>query len=184
MKPSYEGKTLAEISEIRGSDPVTTLIDLIREAETMRKETGRYDVESVIATSMDETDVERLMAWPHTNIGTDGALAGNHPRGFGTFPRVLGRYVRERNVLTLAEAIHKMSGLPAEHMGFTDRGILRPGMKADLVLFDAETVIDRSTREAPREVSSGIERVWVNGEVVYEKGQTTGRFPGEVIRRP
>ena len=65
---------------------MTTLIDLIREAEIMRKETGRDDVESVIATSMDETDVERLMAWPHTNIGTDGALAGNHPRGFGTFP--------------------------------------------------------------------------------------------------
>ncbi len=183
-EPSYEGKTLAEISEIRGSDPVTTLIDLIREAETMRKEMGRDDVESVIATSMDEIDVERLMAWPHTNIGTDGALAGSHPRGFGTFPRVLGRYVRERNVLTLAEAIHKMSGLPAEHMGFTDRGILRPGMKADLVLFDAETVIDRSTREAPREVSSGIERVWVSGEVVYDEGQTTGRLPGEVIRRP
>ncbi len=96
---------------------------------------------------------------------------------------MLGRYVRERNVLTLAEAVHKMSGLPAEQMGFTDRGLIRPGMKADLLLFDAETVIDRSTQQAPREVSTGIERVWVNGEVVYEEGKTTGRFPGDVIRR-
>lgn len=180
--PSYAGKTLAEISEMRGTKPAQTLMDLIRDAEAM-KATGEEDVESVIATSMDEDDIVKLIAWQHTNIGTDGGLAGTHPRGYGTYPRVLGRYVRERDALTLPEAIRKSTTLAAEHMGFEDRGRIAPGFKADLVLFDPDTVIDRATPEDPHALSVGIERVWVNGVLVYSDGSTTGAYPGRVLRR-
>ena len=179
---SYAGKTLAEIAEMRGTEPAQTLIDLIRDAEAM-KAAGEENVESVIATSMDEGDIAKLMAWEHTNIGTDGALDGAHPRGYGTYPRVLGRYVRERDVLTLPQAIQKSTSLAAEHMGFEDRGRIAPGFKADLVLFDPETVIDRATPQDPHAVSIGIERVWVNGVLVYADGNTTGVYPGRVLRR-
>jgi N-acyl-D-amino-acid deacylase len=181
-EPSYAGKTLAEIAKIRGTDPAQTLMDLIREAEAMRA-TGEKDVESVIATSMDEADIEKLMKWDHMSISTDGSFDGSHPRGFGTYPRVLGRYVRERKVLTLPEAIRKMTSLPASQMGFSDRGRIAPGLKADLVLFDPETVIDRATPEKPHEVSEGIDQVFVNGVLVYGDGKTTGAFPGRGLKR-
>jgi len=145
--------------------------------------TGEDEVESVIATSMDERDIERLLRWPHTNLCTDGSLFGSHPRGFGTYPRVLGRYVRERGVLDLAAAVHKASGLAAAHMGIRDRGTVARGKRADLVLFDPETVLDRAAPERPHDPSVGIRRVWVNGEVVYQDGRVTGRRPGRAIRR-
>ncbi|MDE2804134.1 MAG: amidohydrolase family protein, partial [Gemmatimonadota bacterium] len=106
-----------------------------------------------------------------------------HPRGFGTYPRVLGRYVREEERLTLEEAIHKMTGLAAAHMGFSDRGTLEVGAAADLVLFNPATVIDRATTAEPHLTSIGIERVWVGGTVVYEDGAVTGAQPGVVLRR-
>ena len=185
FKPNadYVGKTVAEIAELRGSDPVTTLIDLIREAEEHRARTGEGGVESVIATSMDEEDIARLMNWKHTNICTDGGLAGSHPRGYGSYPRFLGHYVREREIMDLPTAIHKSSGLAAKHMGIEDRGVIRAGAYADLVLFDPEAVIDRATPAEPHALSAGIARVWVNGETVFEDGATTGRRPGRVIRR-
>lgn len=181
-EPSYVGKTLAEIAALRKQDPVTTLIEMIRAAQTLRRQ-GDEDVESVIGTSMSEPDVERLMLWPHTNISTDGQFMGRHPRGFGAFPRVLGRYARERKLMSLEEAVRKMTSLAATHMGFRDRGAVKPGMAADLVLFDPKTVLDRSTTKEPQARSTGIERVWVNGEVVFEKGESTGRRPGRVLRR-
>lgn len=181
--PDYAGKTLQEVAEMRGVDAPTALVELIRESEAYKKKTGEEDVESLIATSMDEADIERLMRWPHTNLGTDGDLDGSHPRGFGSYPRFLGRYVRERGVMDLATAVHKASGLAAAHMGIRDRGVIRPGMLADLVLFDADRVLDRATPQAPHALSVGIHRVWVNGEVVYEDGRTTGRLPGRVIHR-
>ena len=141
-------------------------------------------VETVIATSMQEADIERLMRWPHTNLCTDGSLAGSHPRGFGSYPRFLGRYVRERRIMDLATAVHKASQLAATHVGIRDRGAIGPGMMADLVLFDPTTVLDRATPQAPHALSVGIHTVWVNGEIVYENGRTTGRLPGRVIRRP
>jgi N-acyl-D-amino-acid deacylase len=180
--PEYVGKTLREISDLRGTDPATTLMDLIREAQAYKEKTGDTDVESVIATSMGEADIERLMNWPHTNLCTDGSLVASHPRGFGSYPRFLGRYVRERQIMDLATAVHKSSGLAAAHMGFSDRGVIRPGMKADLLLFDPDSVLDHATPESPEVLSVGIERVWVNGEVVFENGQSTGRRPGQVIR--
>ena len=180
--PSYVGKTVAEISALRGTDSVTTLIDLIRDSEAMRKATG-HSTESVIGTSMVEPDVERIMKWPHTNLSTDGSLDGPHPRGFGAFPRFLGRYVRERKVMSLEEAVHRMTSLAAEHMGIKDRGRITPGMFADLMLFDPATVMDRATPQQPHLTSVGIARVWVNGTEVFSDGRTTGAKPGRVIRR-
>jgi N-acyl-D-amino-acid deacylase len=180
--PAYAGKTVAEISALRGTDSVTTLIDLIRESEAMRKATGR-STQSVIGTSMVEADVERIMRWPHTNLSTDGALTGPHPRGFGAFPRFLGIYVRERKVMSLEEAVRRMTSLAAEHVGLRDRGRIAPGMFADLVLFDPATVIDRATPREPHRPSVGIERVWVNGLEVFADGSPTTARPGRVLRR-
>ena len=180
--PSYAGKTVAEISKLRGTDSITTLIDLIRDSEAMRKRTG-HSSESVIGTSMVEPDVELIMKWPYTNLSTDGSLDGAHPRGYGAFPRFLGRYVRERKVMPLEEGVHRMTSLAAEHMGIKDRGRITPGMFADLVLFDPATVIDRATPAEPHLVSVGIARVWVNGAEVFADGKTTAARPGKVIRR-
>jgi len=123
-----------------------------------------------------------LMTWPHTNLCTDGSLVASHPRGFGSYPRFLGRYVRERQIMDLATAVHKSSGLAAENTGLHDRGVIRPGKKADLVLFDPDRVLDHATPESPEALSVGIERVWVNGEIVFEDGATSGKRPGQVIR--
>jgi N-acyl-D-amino-acid deacylase len=139
--------------------------------------------EGVIGTSMVEMDVELIMKWPQTNLSSDGARDEPHPRGYGAFPRYLGRYVRERKVLPLEEAVHRMTSLAAEHMGIKDRGRITPGMFADLVLFDPATVIDRATPQRPHLTSVGIERVWVNGAEVFAGGKTTGAKPGKVIRR-
>jgi N-acyl-D-amino-acid deacylase len=182
-EPSYAGKTVAEIARLRGTDPPATLMDLIREAQAYEKKTGRDDVESVIGTSMSEGDLEKLLAWPFTNLCTDGELDGRHPRGFGSYPRVLGRYVRERKVVSLEEAIRRMTSLAARNVGLADRGVIRPGAYADLVLFDPATVIDRATTREPQALSAGIERVWVNGAVVYEAGAIGRSRPGRVLRR-
>ena len=179
---SYVGKTLAEVAEQRGSDPVTVYMDLIAIAQQWEDDTGRSG-ESIIATSMSPPDIAALIGWSQANISSDGGLAGRHPRGFGAFPRVLRRYVREDGMLSLEEAVRKMSSLAAEHMGIADRGTIRPGAYADLVLLDAETVGDRATPEDPQRVSAGIERVWVNGVTVFANGATTGATPGRVIRR-
>ena len=180
--PAYAGKTVAEIAKLRGTDSVTTLIDLIRESEAMRQKVG-HSTQSVIGTSMVDPDVERIMRWPHTNLSTDGSLDGPHPRGFGAFPRFLGVYVRDRKVMPLTEAVHRMTALAAEHMGIRDRGRLTPGAYADLVLFDPATVMDRATPQEPHLTSVGIARVWVNGAEVYADGKATGARPGRVIRR-
>ena len=180
--PAYAGRTVADIAKERGEAPEKTLIALIRDAEALRRE-GKEGVESVIATSMIESDLEKLLAWPHTNLCTDGELDGRHPRGFGAFPRVLGRYVRERGVLPLEEAVRKMTSLAADHVGLKDRGRLAPGLYADLVLFDPKKVIDRATTSDPHALSTGIERVWVNGQTVFAGGKASGLKPGRVLRR-
>jgi N-acyl-D-amino-acid deacylase len=181
-EPAYEGKTLAEIAALRGTDPEQTLMDLIREAQAM-KATGETGVESVIVTSMDEADIEKLMKWERMSISTDGSLDGSHPRGYGTYPRFLGRYVRERQVMPLSQAVLKTTSLPAAQMKFSKRGRIEAGFKADLVLFDPERVIDLSTPADPHAISKGIDRVWVGGVLVYEDGKTTGQYPGQILRR-
>ena len=181
-QPEYVGKTLTEIAALRETDTVSAFSQLAAEADLMQQETGER-AEAIIGTSMTEEDIGKLMSWPETNICTDGGLADMHPRGIGSFPRVLGRYVREQQLVSLETAIHKMSGLSAEHMGFTDRGFIRQGAVADLVLFNPDTVIDRATPEDPDLLSEGITSVWVAGELVYKDGATTKARPGKVIRR-
>jgi len=180
--PEYVGRTLTQVAEARGSDPVTTFMELIAASEAMSAETGE-GADAIIATSMHEDDISALMAWPHTNICSDGSLDDLHPRGRGAFPRVLGRYVRERGVLALEDAVHKMSGLSAAHVGLADRGMIRAGAAADLVLFDPDTVLDNATPDNPKALSSGVEKVWVNGELVFENSGETGARPGRFIAR-
>ena len=182
--PAAAGKTIAEIARQRGTDPPATLMALIAEALAYEEKHPDADgVESVIGTSMDEADVAKILAWPYTNLCTDGSLEGRHPRGYGSFPRVLGRYVREQHVVSLPEAIRKMTSLAAHNMGISDRGTLAPGMAADLVLFDPATILDRATTSQPHAVSVGVEAVWVNGAQVFADGHVTGARPGKVIRR-
>ena len=129
---------------------------------------------------MTEKDVINFLAWPNTNICSDGA-DGGHPRGYGAFTRVLARYVREKKVMSLASAIHKMTALTAEHVGITKRGIIAPGYFADLVLFDPETVQDNATIQNSKALSSGIIKVWVNGQCVYQYQKATQIFPGKFL---
>jgi len=111
-----------------------------------------------------------------------GDLDGSHPRGYGAYPRVLGRYVRERQVLSLEEAIHRMTGLAASHHGISDRGRIEPGAYADLVLFDPATVADRSTTDEPHARAAGIEMVWINGHLISQNGREGWQRYGEVLR--
>ncbi|MDA0311082.1 MAG: D-aminoacylase [Gemmatimonadetes bacterium] len=180
--PSYVGMSLAQIAEARGEDAATTYMALIAESQAMEEDTGR-GTESIIARSMDPADIATLLAWPHTNVSSDGSLAGRHPRGFGSFTRVLRQHVREEQHLSLQSAIHKMTALSAQHVGIVDRGAIRVGAYADLVLFDPETVADRATPDDPNAPSVGIERVWVNGVLGYENGHVTDARSGRVIRR-
>ena len=180
--PGYVGKTLVEVADILGTDPVTAFMSLIAESEAIRKETGE-GADMIIATSMHEEDIKLLMAWPHTNIGSDGSLIDLHPRGISTFPKILGRYIREQGLMSLEEAIHKMTGLSAQHMGFQNRGVIKAGAAADFVLLDPDTIIDHATPQNPGALSSGISKVWVNGRIVFENGQETGRRPGRFIAR-
>jgi N-acyl-D-amino-acid deacylase len=178
---SYEGQTLAEIAEARGKDAVTTYLALIDAVHGPDAPDGAS--ESILARSMAAEDITTLLQWEHTNVCTDGGLAGPHPRGFGTFTRILGQYVREDGALTVEDAVHRMTQLAAQHVGITGRGEIAVGMAADLVLFDPATVMDRATFESPHELSVGIDAVWVGGELVWNGQTTTGAMPGVLLRR-
>jgi N-acyl-D-aspartate/D-glutamate deacylase len=141
--------------------------------------------------AMREEDVAYVLSRPWVSIGSDGsALAPTgilarshpHPRSYGTYPRVLGKYVRESKTLTLPDAIRKMTSLPAERLGITDRGQLKPGYKADVVVFNPETITERSTFDQPHQLSEGVQWLLVNGEVVVSNGDHTGALPGRVLR--
>jgi N-acyl-D-amino-acid deacylase len=176
-EPALVGLTLAEVAARRGTDWAQTLMDLTREAEV------RGEGSMIIAASMDPTDTSALIGWPYAAISSDGMLQDRHPRGAGAFTKVLRVWVRERKALTLEEAVRKMSGLPADSLGIADRGVIRPGAYADLVLFDPRTVSDKSSIDRPQAQSIGIEQVWVNGRPVWRDGKTTGERPGRVLRR-
>ncbi len=173
--PEYVGKSVAEIAKARGLDAPDTVMALIEESGNRGP--------TIVATSMNEKDVERLIAWPFANICSDGTLAGGHPRGAGAFPRVLGRYVRERKLLRLEDAIRRMTSLSAANAGITDRGTIAPGKAADLVLFDPDRIVDRATTKDSTAASEGVRKVWVNGQLVYADGSPTAARPGRVIRR-
>jgi N-acyl-D-amino-acid deacylase len=171
--PAYAGRNLEEIARSQGISPVELFSRIIRE--------GGADV---IGHSMTEEDMLTFYRQPWVMVASDGGIANDHPRGAGTFPRVLGRFVREKHVLTLEEAVRKMTSLPARRVGLEDRGLIAPGMKADLVLFDPATVIDRSTFEEPRKLATGIVAVIVNGETVWNGSRATGARPGRALAGP
>jgi N-acyl-D-amino-acid deacylase len=173
--PEYARKTLAEIAALRGTSDVQAMLDLLSAP-------GGVEA-SIVARGMLDADVERILLWPFTSVCSDGSSTGVHPRGFGSFPRILGTYVRERKLLPLEEAVRKMTGLPADSLGIANRGLIAPGHYADLVLFDRATVADRSTFDEPQAPAAGIRTVWVNGQVVFDGGATTGRYPGRPLRR-
>jgi N-acyl-D-amino-acid deacylase len=177
-EPGLVGKSLAEIAAAKGTDPAVELMDLIARSQ------GENDSQSIMGRGMVQQDIDALIVWPHASICSDGSLDSLHPRGRGAFTRVLREYVRERKLLTLEEAVRKMTGLSAASMGLADRGVIRPGAYADLVLFDPATVADRSTFEDPKALSVGIERVWVNGVPVWQDGKATGEYPGRGVKKP
>jgi N-acyl-D-amino-acid deacylase len=174
---NYEGKTVSEIGVMNNEPPSQALIRVIREGEE-KGEGG-----AIAAVSMSEKDVVSFLQWNYTNICSDGANGG-HPRGYGAFTRVLGKYVREQKIMPLETAVYKMTGLTAEHLGLQDRGLIYPGYYADLVLFDPATVNDNATITNPILLSSGIEIVWVNGKIVYQNQKPTHEYPGVFISRP
>jgi N-acyl-D-amino-acid deacylase len=156
-------------------------MDLIAEAGKPKPDGGEYD-ESVVAVSMVQRDIDRLMRWPYANLCSDGSLNGAHPRGFGAFPRFFKQYVRERKLLSLEEAVRRVTSLAAANVGITSRGRIAPGMLADLVLLDTAALADRATPQNPHLTSTGVRLVWVNGGLVYN-GTATGVSSGRVIRR-
>jgi N-acyl-D-amino-acid deacylase len=183
-EPAWEGRMLGDIARMRRESAAQTLLHLVaRAAEYERTHPDADGVEAIAGKSMTAVDVSAFLAWPHTNICSDGN-AGRHPRGFGAFTRVLGRQVRESGLMGLETAVHKMTGLTARHLGIRDRGLIRPGYLADLVLFDPERVIDRATLEDSHAISDGISGVWVNGKQVYDRGKSTGVRPGRLLLRP
>jgi N-acyl-D-amino-acid deacylase len=170
-QPEAAGRYLDELAAERGLS-VETLIDRLQPA-------------GAIYFAMDEADVERILAYPETMIGSDGLPHDEfpHPRLWGAFPRVLGHYARRRGLFSLETAIHKMTGLPAARFGLTDRGVITPGAAADLVLFDPEHVRDTATFARPKRPAAGIEAVFVNGVAVWRNGGPTGARPGAVLKR-
>jgi len=178
----YNGKSLAEVAKLEKKTPEKMLIELIRRLDECDKKGGECNG-SIVATSMDENDVKKLMQWSHSNICSDGSSSGRHPRGFGAFTRVLGHYVREENALSFDTAIYKMTALAADQVGIVKRGRIKVGHYADLVLLDPKTVKDQATIAEPQQISKGIERVWVNGVEVYANGKATGKLGGKVIYR-
>ena len=172
--PSLNGKRLDEIARARGKDPVTTAIEMMKEAGP---NTG------VIATSMSEDDLTTFVKSSDVLICSDGSLTGRHPRGYNTFPRVLARYVRDLHALALPEAIAKMTGRSAAQLGFTDRGLVAPGKKADLVVFDPSSIQDHGTPADASAAPTGIAYVIVNGQIVLEDGAVTEARPGRGLKR-
>lgn len=182
----YEGHTLADIAKEQGKDPADTAFDLVAEAKT-----GRV---LAIYHMMSEQDIETALKFPWTSIGSDAgsaltpggddALGLPHPRSYGNFPRVIARYVRETHTLTLEDAIRKMTSWPATRMRIADRGLIRDGMWADAVIFDYDTIQDRSTYEHPDLTPAGIDYVLVNGQVVVDHGKHTGARPGKILYGP
>src|ERR1700726_4100273 len=178
-----QGKRLSDIAKLWNKDPLDALFDFLMQDPNA----------GVAVFGMSQPDVTLALQQPWVSIDNDSSGASPegilgqehpHPRAYGTFPRILRKYVREEKVLTLEDAIRKMSALPAQHMRLTDRGVLKAGMWADVVVFDPATVRDRATFDNPNQLSEGMEYVLVNGVPVIDQGKMTGVLPGKVLRGP
>jgi N-acyl-D-amino-acid deacylase len=173
--PEYVGHNIADLAAERKISTTQMYIQIIQEGDAADTEA------SIIGKSMIDRDIQAFYQQPWVMVSSDGGIGAQHPRGAGTFPRVLGLYVREKHWITLPEALHKMTGLPAQRLGWKDRGSIREGAVADLVLFNPATVIDRSTFAKPFEIATGIEKVFVSGTLVWDGTKATGSKPGRVI---
>jgi N-acyl-D-amino-acid deacylase len=181
----YEGKLLTDIGKMRNEDPYDAAFDIL---------VGDRGRTSAIYFSFNEDALRYVMKQPWVSVGQDaGAVSPDstgkwrdrgHPRGFGTFPRILGHYVRQDSVITLEFAVRKMTSLAAQRVGINDRGLLKPGMYADITVFDPNTIIDRSTYEMPSQLATGVSYVLVNGIPVVDNGQVTAALPGRPLRGP
>ncbi len=181
--PSLSGKTLADLTTRRGLPPT---IENAADTTLWLVEQGGCQG---IFHAMSDDDVQRILRHPTTMIGSDGEVpifgrSNPHPRSYGTFARVLGLYVREKKTITLEEAVRKMTSFPAARLRIQDRGILRPGMKADIVVFDPATVRDLATFDKPHQYAEGFSHVIANGQVIYENGAMTAARPGAVLYGP
>ena len=183
LKP-LTGKTLAEVAKMRGTDPVETIMDL------MLEDRSRVDA---IYFQMSEENIKKQIRLPWVSFGSDGASmapegvflkSSTHPRAYGNFARLLGKYVREEKVISLAEAVRRLSGLPATNLGLEGRGFLKKGMFADIVIFDPNTIADRATFEKPHQYAVGVRDVFVNGVQVLKNGEHTEAKPGRAIWGP
>ncbi len=179
---AFQGKRIDEIANELGLDPAEAYLELIDKAD---------GVTGGIFFGMRESDVDFALALPWMTVGSDGSSLSPegilsqshpHPRSYGTFPRVLGHYVREKKVLSLPEAVRKMTSLPASRLGLVDRGVITVGKKADVVVFDASTIADLATFTDPHQLATGVRWLLVNGKVVIAEGQHTGAKPGRVLR--
>lgn len=169
--PAYEGKTLKQASELAGKRAVDVYMEIVKGGGA-----------GVIGYGMTEADVKTFYQTPWVMASSDGGIGSRHPRGTGTFPRVLARFVRENKWLTLESAIRKMSAMPAERLQLKDRGLIKKGMKADLVLFDADEVLDNATFAEPQNLSTGIRATYVNGIKVWNGTAVTGSLAGQTLR--
>jgi N-acyl-D-amino-acid deacylase len=183
LKP-FTGKSLAEVAKMRGKDPIETIMDLISEDESRI---------GAIYYLMSEENVKKELAKPWISFGSDEAsqapedvfLKSNpHPRAYGNFARVLGRYARDEKVITLPEAVRRLSALPATNLGLDHRGFIQEGMFADVVVFDPATIADRATFEKPHQYAVGMKHVLVNGVQVLKDGEHTGAKPGRALAGP
>jgi N-acyl-D-amino-acid deacylase len=183
LKP-LTGKTLAEVAKMRGKDPIDTAMDLIAEDESRI---------STVYYLMSEENVKKELRQPWISFGPDEASqapespftkSNPHPRAYGNFARVLGKYVRDEKLLSMSDAIHRLSGLPATNLGLDRRGFLKEGMFADVVVFDPATVTDHATFEKPHQDATGVKHVFVNGVQVIKDGEHTGAEPGRALWGP
>jgi N-acyl-D-amino-acid deacylase len=183
LKPLI-GKTLAEVAKMRGGDPTDAVMDLILED---RSRVG------TVYFLMSEENIKKQIAQPWVMFGSDAASmaaegafmkSATHPRAYGCFARLLGKYVREEKVISLEEAVRRLSGLPAATLELDRRGLLKPGYFADVVVFDPNAIADKATFEQPHQYSVGVKHVFVNGAQVLKDGEHTGAKPGRALYGP
>ena len=163
---------LSEIAKSQNTTPVDVYIQIVKSGGA-----------GVVCNSMNEADVKAFYQQSWVMVSSDGGIGSRHPRGTGTFTRVLGKFVRENNWLSLEEAVKKMSSMPAARLGLKDRGLIKKGMKADLILIDSKEVTDNATFASPQTFSTGIRSVFVNGVQVWDGSKSTGSLPGDILKR-